>query len=84
MNWKDFFTPRYVLHLEREVEHLRGSNAMLLLELKNALVPPIPVLSRRLPPKFVPPVTKWEAYLAEQIALQEKEDTADGTHSSGR
>ena len=82
---KRFFTSPHVLHMERECEYLRGQNAMLLLELKEALRPrPAPAVMRERP-KFVPPVkTSWESYLAEQIAAQEKEEVTDGTHSSGR
>ena len=78
---RKFFTPRYVLHLEREVELWRGQNTALLLQLQEALKPRVtaPAVKREFP-KFAPAKTSWEAYLAEQIALQEKEE--DGTHSS--
>jgi hypothetical protein len=79
---KRFLTSAHVLHLERECEYLRGQNAMLHVQLMEALKPtPAPQVKREFP-KFVAPKTSWESYLAEQIALQEKEE--DGTHSSGR
>lgn len=79
---RKLFTSPYVLHMEREIEYLRGHNAQLLLELKTALIPPAPVSVKRELPKYIPPVkTSWEAYLAEEIRKQEAED---GTHSSGR
>ena len=76
-----FFTPRYVLHLEREVELWRGQNMSLLLQLQEALKPKAPVahVAKQFP-KFTPAKTSWEAYLADEIAKQEKEE--DGTHSS--
>lgn len=70
------FTSRYVLHLESEVAHLRGNNQMLLLELKQALVPtPVAQVKREFP-KFKPAQTSWDAYLAEQIKLQEEEESS--------
>lgn len=80
-NIKKFFTSAHVLHMEAEIAHLRGQNAMLLLELKNALAPqPTPHVKREFP-KITPAKTSWETYLAAEIAKQEVED---GTHSSGR
>ena len=71
-----FFTSGHVLHMEAEIAQLRGQVAMLHLQLMEALkpTPAAPVAPRQFP-KFAPPVkTSWESYLAEQIALQEKED----------
>lgn len=78
---RKFFTPRYVLHLEREVELWRGQNMSLLLQLQEALKPKSPVahIAKQFP-KFTPAKTSWGAYLADEIAKQEKEE--DGTHSS--
>jgi hypothetical protein len=71
---RKFFTPRYVLHLEREVELWRGQNMSLLLQLQEALKPtPVAHIKREFP-KFTPKQTSWEAYLAEEIAKQEKEE----------
>lgn len=84
---KQFFTSGYTLHLEAEVAHLRGQNAMLHIQLVEALkpAPPAPVVARQFP-KFSPPVkTSWEAFRDAEIARQEKEDQEEnGTHSSGR
>lgn len=74
-NWAElvrrFFTSRYVLHLENEVEHLRGQIDRLTMQLEMASKPP----ARKVEfPKFTPTRTSWESYLAEQIALQDKEE----------
>lgn len=85
---RKFFTSAHVLHMEAEIAQLRGQVAMLHLQLVEALkpAPPAPVAVRQpVFPKFTPAQTSWEAYLAEQIRLQEvEEEPADGTHSSGR
>lgn len=83
---KRFFTSAHVLHMEDEIAQLRGQNAMLHLELMGALKPtPAAPAPPRQFPKFTPTKTSWESYVAEQMALQEKEEQpVDGTHSSGR
>ncbi len=80
---KTFLTPRYVLHLEQEVEYLRGqvSRLTIVAEMNSKPAPHI-MRTPPVPPK--PARTSWEVYRDEQIALQEKEDLVDGTHSSGR
>lgn len=76
---RKFFTPRYVLHLEREIELWRGQNMSLVLQLQEALKPaPVAHIKREFP-KIPPRQTSWEAYLADEISKQDKED--DGTHS---
>ena len=78
-------TSAYVLHMEREIEHLRGQVSMLQLQLLDAVKPkPAPVVARSFP-KFVPVKTSWDKYLEEEMKRQEAEETAtDGTSSSGR
>jgi hypothetical protein len=82
---KRFFTSAHILHMEAEIAQLRGHVAMLHLQLLEALKPaaPAPAVKREFP-KFTPTRTSWESYLAEQMALQEIEEVADGTYSSGR
>lgn len=83
---RKFFTSAHVLHMEAEIAQLRGQVAMLHLQLMESLKPavPAPAVKREFP-KFTPVQTSWEAYLAEQIRLQEvEEEPADGTRSSGR
>jgi hypothetical protein len=80
-----FLTSAHVLHMEAEIAQLRGQLAMLHLQLIEALKPaaPAPAVKREFP-KFQPQQTSWEAYLAEQIRLQEEEEVTDGPHSGGR
>jgi hypothetical protein len=76
---KRFLTSGHVLHMEREIEYLRGVNSRLELELREALRPtPAPAVKRELP-KFVPMKTNWEKYVEEQMTAQEKEE--NGTQS---
>lgn len=72
---KRFFTSAHVLHMEAEIAQLRGQVSMLHLQLMEALkpAPAAPVVKREFP-KVKPQQTSWEAYLAEQIALQDKEE----------
>lgn len=77
MTWLDSLrralTSAHVLHMEAEIAQLRGQVSMLHLQLIEALKPtPAPAVKREFP-KFKPAQTSWEAYLAEQIALQDKE-----------
>lgn len=91
-DWVDtlrgLLTSSYVQHLESEIAYLRGHNAQLLLQLTNTLAPKpaVHVNNRELLKVNPKPVkTNWEVYLAEQIALQEREEQEeDGAHSSGR
>lgn len=72
---RSFFTSRYVLHLENEVEHLRGQIGRLTMQLEMVSRPPAPQPIRKVEfPKFTPTRTSWEAYRDEQIALQDKEE----------
>lgn len=76
---KRFFTSAHVLHMEAEIAQLRGQNAMLHLELMGALKPtPAAPAPPRQFPKFTPAKTSWESYVAEQMALQEVEETTHG------
>jgi hypothetical protein len=78
MTWLEairrFFTSRYVLHLEREVELWRGQNMSLLLQLQEALKPTVQPQVKREFPKVAPMRTSWESYLAEEIRKQEQEE----------
>lgn len=74
-----FFTPRYVLHLEREVELWRGQNMSLLLQLQEALKPRVvPALPpRQFPVIPLPTKTSWEVHLAQEIKKQDQEETSN-------
>lgn len=78
-------TPFYIKHLEAEIELLRGQNARLQLKLEDSFAPKTaaPAAPRQFP-KFTPAKTSWEAFLAEEIAKQEQEESQDGTSGSGR
>lgn len=85
-----FFTSGHVLHMEREIDYLRGQNAQLSAQLREALKPtaaaprPARTLADLPKVKSGPLKTAWDVYVEEQMALQEIEASKDGAHSSGR
>lgn len=73
---KRFLTSPHVLHMEKEIDYLRGQNAKLQLELKEALTPRQPSVAppRQFPTFVQPQKTSWEQYRDDEIARQEKEE----------
>ena len=67
---------RFVLHLEAEVERLRGENARLQIRLEQALTPApvvVPQVVKRDFSDYKPIKTSWEQYVEQEVSRQELE-----------
>lgn len=80
---RDFFTPRYVIHLESELARAQGENTRLQIKLEQALKPTPAVVIPRTFPVVQPQQlkTSWEKFRDAEIARQEAEEL-NGTSSN--